>query len=306
MTQGRAIGWTAVALSVVAVASSLFVLHEAHSQNAALRGQLTRLQASITSGQAADAAALAASKAATTAAQGQIAALSAQLTTTQNRLAADEKQLQVTTESLPPDIAKLADAAAPSVVLVSCGSSVGSGFALNLGATAEGTTTIVTAAHVVDSCTTTASHATADPATVIVAGRSLSARLTSFDADGDVALFTVNARIPVLQPSRTVPRQGDFVMTIGNPLGATELVNSVTQGNVSKLLEDYISNTASISNGNSGGPLINRAGQVVGIIDSALTSESVGQPVVENLNFAVRLRVLCQKALTGAACAHLP
>src|SRR5580765_5862608 len=283
ITAGRGLGWTAIGLSVVAAAASAFVVRDERSQ----------------------AATLAEAKAATAAAQSQIAALSAQLTTTQNKLAADEKQLQVTTDSLPPDIAKLADAAAPSVVLVSCGSSVGAGFAMDLGETTEGTTTIVTAAHVVDTCAPSTGGGTPDTATVIVAGRSLTARLKSFDPEGDVALFTVNARLPALQPSASAPRSGDFVMTIGNPLGASELVNSVTQGNVSKVLKDYISNTASISNGNSGGPLINRSGKVVGIIDSALTSASVGQPVVENLNFAVRLRVLCHKAMTGQACAHL-
>ena len=80
-------------------------------------------------------------------------------------------------------------------------------------------------------------------------------------------------------------RVGEWVCAIGNPLG---YVHSVTVGVVSfigrklfdKSLDDYIQTDAAINFGNSGGPLINSAGEVVGI-NSAISSRA------SNIGFAV-------------------
>ncbi len=80
-------------------------------------------------------------------------------------------------------------------------------------------------------------------------------------------------------------RVGEWVCAIGNPLG---YVHSVTVGVVSFIgrklfdasLDDYIQTDAAITFGNSGGPLINAAGEVVGI-NSALSSRA------SNIGFAV-------------------
>src|SRR6202008_4724392 len=80
-------------------------------------------------------------------------------------------------------------------------------------------------------------------------------------------------------------RVGEWVCAIGNPLG---YVHSVTVGVVSfigrklfdKSLDDYIQTDAAINFGNSGGPLINAAGEVVGI-NSAISSRA------SNIGFAV-------------------
>ena len=80
-------------------------------------------------------------------------------------------------------------------------------------------------------------------------------------------------------------RVGEWVCAIGNPLG---YVHSVTVGVVSFIgrklfdpsLDDYIQTDAAINFGNSGGPLINARGEVIGI-NAAISSRA------SNIGFAV-------------------
>jgi Do/DeqQ family serine protease len=111
-------------------------------------------------------------------------------------------------------------------------------------------------------------------------GRSLRARVIGADPDTDVALIKVDgvAGLPVAElGDSSALRPGEWVCAIGNPLAYE---HTVTVGVVSYLgrklfdesLDDYIQTDAAIDFGNSGGPLINTAGQVVGI-NSAISSE---------------------------------
>lgn len=121
-----------------------------------------------------------------------------------------------------------------------------------------------------------------------------------YDKDRDIAVFdalpTNNQEIyghaPYLNlatPSSI--HNGDVVYAIGSPLG---LQNSITDGLVSnkdRVLpgdpKSYIQTSAPISNGNSGGPLLNQYGEVVGINTASLTA---GQ----NLNLAVPVSDLAE------------
>src|SRR6185503_4843863 len=119
-------------------------------------------------------------------------------------------------------------------------------------------------------------------------GRAFRGQVVGSDPAIDVALLKVPAdgRLPeaALGNSDTL-RVGEWVCAIGNPLG---YVHSVTVGVVSfigrklfdKSLDDYIQTDAAINFGNSGGPLINSAGEVVGI-NSAINSRA------SNIGFAV-------------------
>lgn len=104
-------------------------------------------------------------------------------------------------------------------------------------------------------------------------GRTLRARVVGSDPATDLALI----KIEVDQPLPTAPlgdsstlRVGEWVCAIGNPL---EYEHTVTVGVVSSLgrklfdasFDDYIQTDAAINLGNSGGPLINAAGDVVGV-----------------------------------------
>ena len=121
-------------------------------------------------------------------------------------------------------------------------------------------------------------------------GRTLRARLIGSDPDTDIALIKVDGEggLPVapLGDSSTL-RMGEWVCAIGNPLGYE---HTVTVGVVSFLgrklfdmsLDNYIQTDAAINFGNSGGPLINARGEVIGIyaaISSRASSIGFAVPI---------------------------
>jgi serine protease Do/2-alkenal reductase len=134
---------------------------------------------------------------------------------------------------------------------------------------------IVTNDHVIDgaaSVTVTFQDGTILPATVV-----------GTDKDGDLAVLKVNAgkKLPALTfGDSSKLRVGDWVMAIGNPYG---LAGSTSAGIISALhrdigedkFDDFIQTDATINRGNSGGPLFNLAGQVIGV-NSAIYSPSGG------------------------------
>jgi serine protease Do len=119
-------------------------------------------------------------------------------------------------------------------------------------------------------------------------GRTFRATVVGIDPALDVALLKIAAREPLpaapLGDSSTL-RVGEWVCAIGNPL---EYVHSVTVGVVSFLgrkvfdqsLDSLIQTDAGITFGNSGGPLINARGEVVGIT-TAISAQAA------NIGFAI-------------------
>lgn len=134
---------------------------------------------------------------------------------------------------------------------------------------------IVTNNHVIDgatSVTVTFQDGTILPATVV--GR---------DKDGDLAVLKVDAghKLPALSfGDSNKLRVGDWVMAIGNPFG---LAGTTTAGIVSALhrnigenkFDDFIQTDAAVNRGNSGGPLFDINGHVIGV-NSAIYSPSGG------------------------------
>jgi serine protease Do len=129
----------------------------------------------------------------------------------------------------------------------------------------------------------------ADRITVTLAdGRAFRGDVVGTDPAIDVALLRVAANGPLEAApvgNSDELRVGEWVCAIGNPLG---YVHSVTVGVVSFMgrklfdasLDDYIQTDAAINFGNSGGPLINARGEVIGI-NSAISSRA------SNIGFAV-------------------
>ncbi|MEO7563830.1 MAG: trypsin-like peptidase domain-containing protein, partial [Sphingomicrobium sp.] len=145
---------------------------------------------------------------------------------------------------------------------------------------------------------------TVDSVTVITSDRKeYPARIVGRDETSDLALLKIDGRdLPYVQwGDSTKSRVGDWVLAIGNPYG---LGGTVTAGIISALhrgitgvgaYDRYIQTDASINMGNSGGPMFDLNGNVIGI-NSALispTGASVGiglaipaelaQPVIETL-----------------------
>ena len=147
-------------------------------------------------------------------------------------------------------------------------SGVGTGFVIN----ADGK--IVTNAHVVEG---------ADKVTVTLAdGRKVDAKVIGSDPATDIALIQADAKdLPTVSfGSSDTLRVGEGVVAIGSPFG---LGNTVTSGIVSALgrdirsgpFDNYIQTDAAINKGNSGGPLFNASGDVVGI-NTAIFSPTGG------------------------------
>ncbi|MGE0714572.1 MAG: Do family serine endopeptidase, partial [Alphaproteobacteria bacterium] len=147
--------------------------------------------------------------------------------------------------------------------------SLGSGFIID----ASGL--VVTNNHVI---------ADADEITVILHDdTSLKAEIVGRDAKTDLALLRVKSSKPlpsVKWGDSDTARVGDWVLAIGNPFG---LGGSVTAGILSARqrdinsgpYDDFIQTDASINRGNSGGPLFNMAGDVIGV-NTAIFSPSGG------------------------------
>jgi len=100
-------------------------------------------------------------------------------------------------------------------------------------------------------------------------GNSLIGQVMRIDSVRDVALIkTESSGMQILAVRKTVPVTGEAVYAIGSPYGE-QLAGTMTQGVLSsrRTLEGvtYIQSDASISPGNSGGPLIDSSGAVIGI-----------------------------------------
>ncbi len=129
----------------------------------------------------------------------------------------------------------------------------------------------------------TNAHVVANSKTLLIRtydGHETTARLIGIDNDTDIALLKtpINNTPFITLDSTTQPRVGDDVFAIGNSLG---LSHSVTKGIISAMhrntsperVEDHIQTDATIHMGNSGGPLINTSGELIGINNKFLAAQ---------------------------------
>lgn len=119
------------------------------------------------------------------------------------------------------------------------------------------------------------------------------AELVGSDSLTDLAVLKIQAdNLPTIpQNSQRVAQVGDLVLAIGNPFN---LGQSITQGIISATgrnalsemgRQNFIQTDASINRGNSGGALINSAGELIGINTLSLGKNS--DELAEGLNFAI-------------------
>ncbi|MGB1515636.1 MAG: Do family serine endopeptidase [Paracoccaceae bacterium] len=108
------------------------------------------------------------------------------------------------------------------------------------------------------------------------------ARIVGTDANIDIAVLKIDADKPfeyVAFGNSDVARVGDWVMAMGNPLGQGFSVSagiiSARNRELSGPYDDYIQTDAAINRGNSGGPLFNMDGEVIGV-NTAIISPSGG------------------------------
>ena len=160
-----------------------------------------------------------------------------------------------------------------------------------------GTGVILTA----DGYIVTNAHVIAGGQNALVAlynGDRYEAELVGFSSTEDLALLkAVNASgLPTAPLGDSEECQvGDTVYAIGNPLGV-ELRGTLTQGIISAIdrpvtmegrVMTLLQTTAALNNGNSGGPLINEYGQVIGINTLKMSTTDSTEATVEGLGFAL-------------------
>ena len=174
----------------------------------------------------------------------------------------------------------------PSTVSILCtlprGSSTGSGVVLS----SDGY--VITNYHVVEGATAVS--------VLFTDGRELQAWMVGGDKLSDLAVLQVEATdlIPAEFGDSDSLRVGDTVVAIGDPLGVA-LRGTMTDGIISAINRDLttdgrtltlIQTNAALNSGNSGGPLINCYGQVVGI-NTMKIGDYVNSAGVEGLGFAI-------------------
>lgn len=122
------------------------------------------------------------------------------------------------------------------------------------------------------------------------------ATIVGYDVEADLAVLKIDAKnlVPAEFGDSDKLKVGELAIAIGNPLGF-ELFGSVTCGIISALNREVtinentmnlIQTDAAINSGNSGGPLINSSGQVIGI-NSAKLSSNYSNTTIEGLGFAI-------------------
>lgn len=159
-----------------------------------------------------------------------------------------------------------AEKAYESVFVVYSGTSLGSGFAI-------GENCVITNAHVID-----------DPSNIAIVtydGTEYAASLFGINEDEDIAVLVIeNATFPYLMMANlSAVKIGDDIYTIGAPKG---MAYTLTKGTISakeRIIREksYIQIDAAINEGNSGGPLLNDSGEVLGMNTLKMTdSEGIG------------------------------
>ena len=121
-------------------------------------------------------------------------------------------------------------------------------------------------------------------------GKKYNAYVVGYDTRTDLAVLKISAKnlTPVTFGKTTDLKVGDDIIAVGNP-GGVNFQNSLTKGIVSakdRSIDDssvtYIQTDAAVNPGNSGGPMCNLYGQVVGI-----TTAKISSSVYEGMGFAI-------------------
>jgi 2-alkenal reductase len=207
-------------------------------------------------------------------------------------------QLQVSNTQIETAITQTVEKVGPAVVTVigtvpgqvtffgrtPDGQSSGSGVIIS----AEGY--IVTNNHVVESAS--------DLSVILSDGTQLAAEVISTDKFADLAVLKADGTMPAVATIGNSDnlKSGETVIAIGSPLG--EFRNTVTVGVISAtgraldsgngyFMEDLLQTDAAINQGNSGGPLVNLNGEVIGVNTLIVRGGNGSSAVAEGLGFAI-------------------
>ncbi|MFH2039668.1 MAG: trypsin-like peptidase domain-containing protein [Chloroflexota bacterium] len=153
---------------------------------------------------------------------------------------------------------------------------------------------------------------------ILANGTNIPATLISGDKFSDLAVLKIDGKMPAVATlgNSDLLKPGETVAAIGSPLG--DFKNTVTVGVISATgrildsgdgyqLEDMIQTDAAINEGNSGGPLINLSGEVIGINSMIVRNSGYGNAVAEGLGFAIpsnTARIISEQIITNGSFAR--
>lgn len=196
--------------------------------------------------------------------------------------------------SQPSDLEALVTRVRQATVTVYCGGGSGSGWGLDLegsGDIAAEKYEIVTNYHVIQDCIASGKV----QFSAGQAGENFVATISGYEGEkSDIALLNTAHEVQTLAPAPKRPGIGNWVMAVGSPASfATKsglLLGNVTFGRVTNLFGTMVVTDAAINHGNSGGPLVNSRGEVVGT-DTWIELKDE----VDNIAYAQGTPVLCEK-----------
>jgi S1-C subfamily serine protease len=211
------------------------------------------------------------------------------------------------------DVASIVALANAAVVTVYCGDSSGSGWGIEVDDDASTTADdeypfeIVTNWHVIEDCVDTDVPISIQ---TLSGTREADAFLYDFDASyydetsevwADLALLITAEPVESLQLASSPPLVGDWVMAAGSPYSQffdSIIPGTYTFGHVSNFFPDInvIVTDAAINHGNSGGPLLNARGEVIGT-----NTWGDDTAVSENNGYAIGIPTLCLRFISCEA-----
>jgi serine protease Do len=163
------------------------------------------------------------------------------------------------------------------------GESSGTGFFVNSSGN------VLTNHHVIESCSTIR--------VIPVGGQESAAYIVAKDKTNDLAVLKTSLSPTAVPPLRKQPRLGESVYVFGFPLtGLLSASGNFTSGTITALFglgddSRFLQISAPVQPGNSGGPLIDKFGNVVGVVVSKLNALSVAaatDDIPQNVNFAIK------------------
>jgi serine protease Do len=152
---------------------------------------------------------------------------------------------------------------------------------------------------------------------VLSDGTQETAKIVGADQYSDIAVLKTTGKVPAVATlgNSDVLNPGETVIAIGSPLG--DFKNTVTEGVVSATgrsidsgngytIDNLIQTDAAINQGNSGGPLVNLAGEVIAI-NTLIVRNSGAGTVAEGLGFAIPIntaKTVAEQLIQNGAIAH--
>ncbi len=195
----------------------------------------------------------------------------------------------------PVGLKELINKVQASTVTIYCKDSQGSGWVVDLELSVDVTDDlsvelnekfpyeVITNHHVIEDCIDTPRKVEAQAGAEV-----FDAYLYNWDKKNDLALVAISQSVPPLEVSKR-PQPGWWAMAVGTPYG---LEGSVSVGNVMNTDGDEVISTTPLNSGNSGGPLVNTYGEVIGTNTYVLVGDDA-----QDWNVAMGIPALCRVVL---------